>query len=164
MKFKALLFGFLCFGVLSCQNSGDQTSFSSAAPVETACVGSSGCASLDSPSLTLARPTTQYAKLSDREIEINGSCYVGDSVSHSIVIGLRKGNAEIGSQFRGLNVGDSANSTLQCSQGRFSFILNIQGLDAGVYTLTGQLTVTKKDGSTESLPSAAFTFSLSLSP
>lgn len=133
---------------------------------------SAGCANLDSsPFLTLKKNSTIYVKLldpsnalnSDRQIEINGDCSTGESKKHTFTLKLKKGTVETPFLYRAINSGSPDQTALQCVQGKFSFLMVVGGLTAGVYNLSGQMTVSQEDGSTQAPASASFSINLSVS-
>jgi hypothetical protein len=138
-----------------------ESSFLSEASTSGTC-SSSGCAVNDSaPYLTVKRSSTYYVKKMEREIEINGECYVGpDAVSNSIELSIVPA---VSASVRGINVGDPGDSGVHCSLGKFSFIMIIDALSVGLYKLSGNLNMFKADGSTIPSKTANFTINVSVS-
>lgn len=97
----------------------------------------------------------------DREIEINGECYVGpDAASNSIELSIVPA---VAASVRGINVGDPGDSGVHCSLGKFSFIMSIDTLSLGLYKLSGNLNMIKSDNSPIPSKTANFTINISVS-
>ena len=148
--------------LFACSN-GPNSSFTSDTASSLTCA-SSGCAPVDTyATMSLKKTSTYYAKISDREVEINGDCFIADSVSHTISLSLKQGATPFAVSIRGLNAGNPADTAVQCSQGKFSVIVTVSTLTAGIYNLTGQMNLVKSDKTHSSPSSASFTANLSLS-
>jgi hypothetical protein len=141
--------------------SSEQSSFLSE-PVASGTCASSGCAVTDStPHLTVKRSSTYYVKKSDREVEINGDCYVGpEATSNFVELSLAPA---VGASVRGINVGDPGNVGVHCSLGKFSFIMSIDSFDLRLYKLSGSLRMFKADNSPIPSKTANFTINISVS-
>lgn len=127
---------------------------------------SSGCAMADgSPYITLKKSSTYHIKKSDYQVEVNGDCYVGpDALDNAISISVKPFTDRI--QFRGLNVGDSSDGGIHCRQGKFNFILLVDGgIETSViYSVSGQLNIGTLSAPSGNLTSAPkFTLNLSVS-
>lgn len=148
-------------GLSACSNTQDNSFFTDGSSTGT-CVTSS-CAQSDTSAYMAPKKNSRiYAKAIDKEIEINGECFTANSTGHSITLKLKAGANDVAAAYRGLNIGDSADSTIKCNQGKFSFILNISALAVGNYTIVSQMSLQMPDGSTQTPVSAGFTANLSI--
>lgn len=159
MKYLLLL-GF--WTLLSC--GGKNTSPLLSDGVSSTSCASSGCAVVDSNAyLAVKKTSTYYAKKSDMTVEINGDCFLADSVSHSINLSLKQGLNSFVAGVRGLNIASPDNASIRCVEGKFGFLLDISTLAIGVYNLSGQLVLGKKDGTTSSPGTGSFIVNVSIS-
>lgn len=148
--------------ILSACSNPSGSSFLSDNLSSTQCA-SSGCAPTDTNAyLSLKKTSTYYVKPIDRVVEVNGDCFLADSVSHTITLNIKQGLASFAVPYRGINLGSSTDTSIKCTQGKFGFILDISGLNTGVYTINGKLNLIKADGSA-GLSTGSFTANLSVS-